>query len=316
LLTRVFGSLSFGELAVDGFFLISGFLITGSWLKNPKLFAYFRKRIARIYPAFVVCSIICVFVVSPLAGSAYSDIRASLPKNGALTAALFPPAVPRAFSGAVVSILNGSAWTIRYEFACYILVALFGLIGVLRRPLFLGFLIAAIYAAHVLVPAAWTFVPHGAAMYLPSIFLVGAIYFIARDTMSFRPSIAIGCTVALLTGLAIGPLAAHASVAVFGGYLILYFADRAGGVFTQINNRNDVSYGVYLYAWPIEQLLLWYFPKTSLLVIGGATLILAYAFGWASWRLIEKPVLERFGRERASAKPPPREAPQVSPNDA
>lgn len=67
ILTRIFGSISFGELAVDGFFLLSGYLIVQSWHHGPELGSFFSKRIRRIYPAFIIASLFCIAVVVPLA---------------------------------------------------------------------------------------------------------------------------------------------------------------------------------------------------------------------------------------------------------
>jgi peptidoglycan/LPS O-acetylase OafA/YrhL len=73
LLTRIFGSMSFGELAVEGFFIISGFLIASSYLNSSSIRSYLVKRVGRIYPAFLVASMLCILVVAPLGGA---DLRA------------------------------------------------------------------------------------------------------------------------------------------------------------------------------------------------------------------------------------------------
>ncbi len=82
LLTRIFGTISFGELAVDAFFVISGFLITDSFVKNPDVRSYLLKRVARIFPAFIMATLLCLFVVSPLGGGrvpqGFSDLGSGL----------------------------------------------------------------------------------------------------------------------------------------------------------------------------------------------------------------------------------------------
>ncbi|WDF74671.1 acyltransferase family protein [Novosphingobium sp. KACC 22771] len=78
ILTRLFGTLSFGDLAVDGFFIISGYLISASMLSNSK--GFLRRRVMRIYPGFLVASLFCLVIVGPLRGISLT----SLPRaNGA-----------------------------------------------------------------------------------------------------------------------------------------------------------------------------------------------------------------------------------------
>lgn len=138
LLHRIFETMSFGGFAVNCFFLVSGYLITASWLKQPDILLYLRKRCARIVPAFVVCSAFCVFVVAPLAGAT----SLALATNLELLVQLRPPFAEGVFAGTPYPGLNGAAWTIAYEFRCYLLAMLLGLLGFYRRPALVAGLVA------------------------------------------------------------------------------------------------------------------------------------------------------------------------------
>ncbi|MDE1953572.1 MAG: acyltransferase [Betaproteobacteria bacterium] len=133
ILTGLFHTLSLGKVAVDGFFLVSGYLILQSWLREPRLLRFLQKRVLRIYPAFLAASLVCVLIVGPIAGSPsyWHTLDASHAVTATLT--LQVPAVPAAFQGMAYPMVNGAMWTVHYEFACYLLVALMGL--ALRRSL-------------------------------------------------------------------------------------------------------------------------------------------------------------------------------------
>ena len=127
---------------VDGFFAISGFLITASWLGNPRLRDYFLARCLRILPGLWVCLVVTAFVVAPIGvaiqgGSAARLLLSSAPvkfvvENSAVAYVQFdiggtPRGIP--FPG----MWNGSLWTLQYEVLCYVAVAVLGLVGVLGR---------------------------------------------------------------------------------------------------------------------------------------------------------------------------------------
>jgi peptidoglycan/LPS O-acetylase OafA/YrhL len=80
---------------------------------------------------------------------------------------------------------------------------------------------------------------------------------------------------------------------VFGGYVFFYTANCAKGVFTKINNKNDISYGIYLYAWPASKTMFWYFPSMPLLLNGAVTLVIALCAKAIIWRYLEEPILRR-----------------------
>lgn len=90
--------------------------------------------------------------------------------------------------------------------------------------------------------------------------------------------------------------------ALFGGYLIFAIARMASSTFVgRINGKTDISYGVYLYAWPIEQLLIRYIGIESLLLLGVLTWIGAAICGWISWAVVEKPFMRKHTNIRPTA---------------
>jgi hypothetical protein len=132
-LTRIFGSVSAGELAVDGFFLLSGFLIVQSWRNGPRLLDFMFARILRIYPGFIVTALICAFLVAPLGADARAYFGSFEPGRFlASVVMLRGPGIPATFEGTHYPFINNSLWTIKYEFMCYLCVAAVGLAGGLR----------------------------------------------------------------------------------------------------------------------------------------------------------------------------------------
>lgn len=162
--------LNFGEVAVCGFFVLSGYLISTSWKQAPGL-GYFANRALRIVPAFAVAFLISVIVVGAIgsvdAGAYWSAIN--WPAEAQLLATLHAPAAyPQAFVGQAQPYLNGPLWTIKWEVLCYVLTPLF----VFRRWTLYPLWIAALVAMFV-YPATGTDV--SAAPRFMAMFLTGAV---------------------------------------------------------------------------------------------------------------------------------------------
>lgn len=318
ILTNIFHTISFGELAVDAFFIISGYLIVGSFLKEPHAWPYLKKRIARIYPAFIVASLFCLFIVAPLGGVRMSEVVARIPASVARMVILESPAVPDGF-GTSEPILNGAMWTITYEFRAYIVVLVLGLLGAFRHPRLILALAATALLIFVAVPeSSWAALHHAMPekierlfgqpdrmLRLMGIFLMGSVFYLWRDRIAFTP-LRSGIAAIALLGCLFVPQLAEPAVATCGAYLIFAFASWTGaGFFSRINNRDDISYGIYLYAWPLGMLIFWWWPAMPLVLAGLLTFLTACVAGWLSWHLLEKPVMATIRPARKEKGPEP-----------
>ena len=305
-LTRLFHTLSLGEVSVDAFFLLSGYLITKSMVRTERCLPFLERRALRIYPAFIVASLISVFLLGPLVGA---EVWTSLPTTIARMLLLREPGVyPGQFPGLhTYPLLNGSLWTISYEFRCYILVALLGIVGCLRhRGLFLS-----ITAAMLLISVLATFpefsnlVSHldensavrlliirlSDAVRLVPIFMVGACWFLYESEMKKYVSARIALFFAILCCFSLyeDPHFAELGLTIFGGVTLYWVAFKAEiGPLQKINDKWDISYGTYLYGWPIAIYIVWKFQDVSPWAVAAVSLPLALLAGAASWWGLER----------------------------
>ncbi|MGO9420166.1 acyltransferase family protein [Roseiarcus sp.] len=318
-----FGPATFGEIAVDGFFLISGFLITKSFVRSVSVVDYFKKRVLRIYPGFVVNILLCTFVLAPLVGAGLSVFQFPNVVQTLLRLLLLSLAkLPGVFPGMPMPSVNGSAWTIPYEFRCYILVAALGLTGAYAR-LRVGILIAALACLIVSAP---NFLPDGSGalyvvfggpfqtVHLTGIFMVGMLFYLYQDRVVYNGRIALAAA-ALLIASAFVPAVTEFALATCGGYLIFWFALHSRVLRISIfANETDLSYGIYLYAWPIQITIAYLSRSITALTLSFLALVISAVFAYFSWTLIEKPALGLAHRGRAarvSAAPPPARDPRA-----
>lgn len=304
-LTRIFHTLSLGEVSVDAFFLLSGYLIAKSMDRSPSVWVYLERRILRIYPAFVVAYLISVFLLGSLLGAHPWE---HAPKTMLRLAFLWDPMrYPNATSGVLIPPLNGSMWTIVYEFRCYLLIAGAGVIGVLRRPR----VMAAVTVLGLSMSIISTFggvhdslerigshkIIFGIVgdpyqtIRLTSTFLVGSLFYIYQEAIFSRMNwwIATICAAISIALMYRDPHFAEFGVVTFGALALFWVAFRAQfGPIRRINDSWDISYGVYLYGWPIAIFLLWLSPSLSPGTLAILGLVLAMMVGACSWWGVEK----------------------------
>ncbi len=312
------GQLSIGSFAVNYFFTISGFLILQSWNHSTRFSEFFRKRVLRIYPGFIVASLACVFLFAPLGTADWfmplgywklylQNVRVSDLFSGLLQ--LGEPAVPWTFSSTPIQgSINAPMWTIRYEFYCYLLIPLLWVIGVFKNKwAVVGIFVAAFIAQavqyyHKVYFFGWQEFPIiGKPDFFPrfiTYFSAGMCFYVFRNHIP-RSRMLLVVSVAVLlasTCLFKGLLLTQP---IFGSYVLFYFAFSTHYSFQNFAKSGDFSYGVYLYGWPIQQLIIVYFEKymdVTLLFI--LSMIVTLCFAYLSWHYVEKPFLSLKGKRK------------------
>lgn len=297
-LTSLLGILTLGEVAVFGFFLVSGYLIVQSFERSTSIWSYFWKRVRRIVPGFLVAYFICVYAVGPLAGVNLSEFslkeHVKILFNGLL---LQPPSIP-AFFGLPFPGLNGAMWSIAFEFRCYLLVILFSLLGLYKnRWVFLATTLVFLGLTAFQVPL-WVPSPVRVLVGEPTLlvrmlgmFCAGTCFYLFRDVIRYNFVWAVGALIGLFLAL-YAVTFSEAAFAIAGGYLIFWFGLAFRSDFlSRVNADTDISYGVYLYAWPLQMLLIYYLQTRSPLLVTALALPAALLAGYQSWILVERPFL-------------------------
>jgi peptidoglycan/LPS O-acetylase OafA/YrhL len=302
------GHYNAGNVGVFVFFTISGFLICESFLKTKSPRAFFKKRVNRIYPGYMAATTIGAFVVVPLFStlndlSFYEAVK-TLGLN-LLLRNYAPPSLVFARNNS--QTLNGSLWSIPFEFWCYIGIAALGVVGLLTKKRFVLLLLCvAILSRSTLDllgkkpgggmienvfgwPYEWTIVA--------PCFLVGTVCFLFRDRLSRSRAWLFGLILCFFAACyaPVGgiwqKILAEVTFPPAMAYSVFYFSFSDTFRFRGAAAYGDLSYGTYLYAYPIQQMLLSFLIPFPIFV--ALSLALSLIAGFLSWNLVEKWFLHR-----------------------
>jgi peptidoglycan/LPS O-acetylase OafA/YrhL len=282
-----FFAADYGALGVGIFFVISGYLVSGSLARSATLGDYLKKRLLRIEPGLIVSLLVTALVlgatVTTLPMGAYfasPQVWLYVAKN----ALLYPTdyALPGVFTAnPFPAVVNGSLWTLRLEFSCYLALAVLAAMNLLRPNIvavLAGLAAAGLVALHLVWPAQAGWLRLADVAVLNGYLFLGGVWL----NLSGKPPPwwALAAGVLLL----MTPLWALGLPAVVLGL----------GRIEAPRLPADLSYGLYIYAFPVQQILaahgalsLW------------ASVALTLPFAAASWFLVEKPAL-RFKPRAAS----------------
>ena len=326
-----------GELGVVVFFSLSGFLVARSWAFDPQPLSFAVKRALRLMPALVVSLLLTALVLGPLVTALPPDAYLESPGTKAyvLDNAAFQTnvALPGVFAHApFAGVVNAPLWTLPLELRAYCLVLLLGLLGVFgRRRLLMP--VVAVFVALLAVSSVRSAIPFGdrlVAMMVdiqapPSLvaqasagafqeyarlfaaFAIGASLFAFARWIPLRWSIACALAVAWALAAALGGASAvPIATAWLLPYVVLLLAYRTSRVGRLPRRLGDYSYGLYIFAFPVQQAIVeWLRPSSGWVTFALATPVIV-VLAVASWHVVEAPALtfkQRIRRplERAGA---------------
>jgi peptidoglycan/LPS O-acetylase OafA/YrhL len=295
------GQMTIGQAAVNLFFFLSGILITASFLKNKNLQHFLLNRFLRIYPAYIaamIFSAVVIWIFCP-------DFRVNVGRGFSwvfvfLRDCLFLDYRSVSWDGVFQNnpfpgFANASLWTIPWEFKCYLMVAFIGLFGFFKFRLLI--LLACIFVFSVYTAShftGWVVVGAKTEWRFLSYYLWGVSAWLWRDRLPYSPLLAVGSVLALFISGYFAPWF-EVLFPIFGTYLIFWICYCKPCAALQWTNRTDLSYGVYLFAFPIQQILaMQELFRNPLLQFFVAT-PLALGCAWLSWTFIEKRFLQMKG---------------------
>jgi peptidoglycan/LPS O-acetylase OafA/YrhL len=294
--------LSLAEMAVDVFFVTSGFLVTASLINRGNLIAFLWARVLRIYPALWVMLALTIFALAPALTTLPLADFLSAPKTWDYftKCATLIGGVRYSLPGVFDSMplkgeFNGSLWTLPIEFRLYLYLAagwlVFALLPAIRvRALALIVALAAAAFLVTIVRGRLTGAAFNAADTRIFMFLAGSGLYLWRDRAPLSRAFLFAAPAALL-------LASFDKRAFFLAYalllapLVVHVAYLPKGRIRAFNGWGDFSYGVYIWAFPIQQTLACLFPGTPLLAFIAVAAVLTVAVAALSWFLIEERAL-------------------------
>lgn len=300
-----FAGANVATTGVKIFFVVSGYLVAQSWLRDPHPGRFLRRRLLRIMPGLVAVVALTAFVLGPMitnlpASAYFADQRTWL----YLANLAFYPAdeLPGVFTAnSAPHEVNGSLWSLAPELSMYLLLPAVAVVSLTLTGAYRLFILAALLVTMVALlvvlpaPELRQWLIYGTRVWawfsVAPFFLIGACFAFCGWDRFLNRWIASGLLL-LLVLMPTLPLLTELLLIASLPYIVLAFGTASAPLGGALTRRGDFSYGLYLYAFPIQQALV-----ATVGTPGGAlgnfaiTAVLAGGCAALSWHMIEKPAL-------------------------
>lgn len=280
-----------GDIAVMMFFVISGFMVSGSYLARANLAVFMTARLLRIVPAFLFVLVVSALVIGPLfTEMGRADYFSSPEVRGYVTTNLafsseMAWTLPGVFADHRMPSVNGSLWTLPAEMRMYLLVAALGVFGLLRNWRLGTVALLALLVAGIMHPRLLPV--HTEWLRLGAFFCVGILAQLFKNRIEVRHDAMLA--LAVLTYISYNTGSYQWLLGLSIAYFCFWFAYRTP--YLNLAKLGDPSYGIYLWGWPLQQVMVSVFPGITPMPNFFASALVASIMGILSWHVIEQPAL-------------------------
>ena len=295
------GHADFSSVGLDIFFAVSGYLIAKSAVNASSLKNYLWKRFLRIQPLLIVVTLLSIFLLGPFFTAlpaaeyfhsmfTYSYFRNILPFFGVQFY------LPEVFRNNIAEPgVNGSLWTLVSEERLYIIMAMIFLFRPFGKKALLFFIagLNLLYFSHnVIFGERLIAYLNGANVFYALIFLNGAALYLLKVNFK-KPAILFFAALALVIAAYFLPQGLH--LIQFLQTFLVPFAVIAAANVKAITNRiaryGDLTYGTYIFSFPVQQMLIAEKITGEPLYLFLITLSVVIPLAFLSWHLLEKKML-------------------------
>lgn len=305
--------LSLGHVAVDIFFITSGFLVTRSLIVRQNLLFFTIARVLRIFPALIVAVLFSVFVIgfaltslNPVEYLKHPKVYEYLFNNTTLILKPLSYELPSVFqNNPFKNSINGSLWTLPWEIKMYILLASLGSFVFLKPRIFCLKTFKWIITGIVIISLplySVNYVLHFSSMPLLNVggqfvstFFMGAVLYVFQNHLFLSKRMFFAC-VSLLIYFADNSIVFFTIYNLVLGYIVIYLAYIPDGNIRKFNLLGDYSYGIYIYAFPIQQIVASKIPNISISNMFVYSFFVTIILAIFSWHCVEKPILMLRGK--------------------
>lgn len=299
-----------GDQAVNVFFVLSGLMVSASLERSTSYVRFVVSRLLRIFPGLIVCTALLALIAGPLLSSLPAEnyfqsrvvfdfiMKTLLSLSGSGT-------LPGVFSDtAHLTFVNAPVWTLKYEIACYFILVGLSLAGIFGNRKALLWVTLTSWLA-ILIYFVW--LPDGRLATIPAqvarfwlCFSAGMLAYRLRQFIPINVVLAV-------VAIALWYVSWHTVVERFvsplaAGYFALWLGAVPTGRMRDMANRYDLSYGAYIFGWPITQIFVRAWPTASIAETLSVVSLLSALAAMLSWLVVERPAM-RFGRAKLGRRP-------------